>query len=171
MGPQESNCKCFAKPAEELNERCLCRFSATQACLATPPPSPKEPTPKAINNQSRPITMRAKRRNTLSLRRWRPQMACKLARKELQKNARIRCRLGFAGHEVRSRAYLDASEVPFGLQELLPSWCWTFGSQNEHKAGQLDPQLVLDVWRPTWARDWPTRGSESDHFGPEKCQK
>ena len=65
-------------------------------------------------------------------------MACKLARKELQKNARIRSRLGFAGHEVRSRAYLDASEVPFGLQELLPSWCWTFGSQNEHKAGQLE---------------------------------
>ena len=65
-------------------------------------------------------------------------MDCKLARKELQKNARIRCRLGFAGHEVRSRAYLDASEVPFGLQELLPSWCWTFGSQNEHIAGQLE---------------------------------
>ena len=55
-----------------------------------------------------------------------------------QKSARTRCRLWFAGHEVRSRACLDASEVPFGLQELLPSWCWTFGSQNEHIAGQLE---------------------------------
>ena len=55
-----------------------------------------------------------------------------------QKSARIGCRLGLAGHEVRSRACLDASEVPFGLQELLPSWCWTFGSQNEHIAGQLE---------------------------------
>ncbi len=39
---------------------------------------------------------------------------------------------------MRSRACLDASEVPFGLQELLPSWCWTFGSHTKHKAGQLE---------------------------------
>ncbi len=63
------------------------------------------------------------------------------ARKETildQKSARNKCRLGFAGYDVRSRAYLEASEVLFGLQELLPSWCWTFGNRNEHIAGQLE---------------------------------
>ncbi len=39
---------------------------------------------------------------------------------------------------MRSRACLDGSEVPFGFQELFPSRCWTFGSKNEHKAGQLE---------------------------------
>ncbi len=41
---------------------------------------------------------------------------------KLQFGARNRCRLGFAGYAVRSRACLDASDVLFGFQELFPSW-------------------------------------------------
>lgn len=56
-----------------------------------------------------------------------------------QKSARIRCRLGFAGYDVRSRAYVDRSELAFELQELIPSGCWMLGGQNGLQSGQMKP--------------------------------
>ena len=81
-----SNCKCFAQPVKDPPKETRCRrFSSTQACPKTPTSNPNEPIPKANqtqnnpNNQSRSITMRAKRRNTLTLRLRRPQINSKLA--------------------------------------------------------------------------------------------
>ncbi len=44
---------------------------------------------------------------------------------------------------MRSKAYLDTSEVLFGLQALLPSWCWTFGGQNGLETGQLEARKAI----------------------------
>ena len=38
-------------------------------------------------------------------------------------------RLGFAGYQVRSRDGVDISEVPFGLQDLIPCRWWMLGGK------------------------------------------
>ena len=52
-----------------------------------------------------------------------------------QKSARIRCRLGFAGYEARSRAYLDTSDVLIEAPRTTPQ---LVVDQNGLKDGRLE---------------------------------
>ena len=74
-----------------------------------------------------------------------------------QKRARNRFRLGFAGYDVRSRTYLEANDVLFRLQVLLPSWCWTFGGQNGLETGQLEARKATILDQKS-ARIWSRLG-------------
>ena len=58
-------------------------------------------------------------------------------------------RLGFAGYQVRSRDGVDISEVPFGLQDLIPCRWWMLGGKNG---------LQTANWSPERNRFWARKG-------------
>ena len=58
-------------------------------------------------------------------------------------------RLGFAGYQVRSRDGVDISEVPFGLQDLIPCRWWMLGGKNGLQPGN---------WSPERNRFWARKG-------------